>query len=200
MRFCENYSYKLIEQLDFRRVKLMESNNNKSSHMDTLLLSIQPNALEMLILESTAVQDVLDSQQLESRLLLGSNWKILQTLLQGSFKSGTSLLALSVQAEHHLSERQKQLTEVRYNTAVRVVEVEEALGKLDIDDFKKHMQTTCLKRLEQEHGIRTESIELQFAELSLLFAQLKNFYEQAAKHNYAVISVTSDNLTPISLI
>ncbi|OTG57135.1 hypothetical protein B9T36_15095 [Acinetobacter sp. ANC 4204] len=168
--------------------------------MDTLLLSIQPNALEMLILESTDVQDVLDSQQLESRLLLGSNWKILQTLLQGSFKSGTSLLALSVQAEHHLSERQKQLTEVRYNTAVRVVEVEEALGKLDIDDFKKHMQTTCLKRLEQEHGIRTESIELQFAELSLLFAQLKNFYEQAAKHNYAVISVTSDNLTPISLI
>ena len=89
---------------------------------------------------------------------------------------------------------------MRYNTAVRVVEVEEALGKLDIDDFKKHMQTTCLKRLEQEHGIRTESIELQFAELSLLFAQLKNFYEQAAKHNYAVISVTSDNLTPISLI
>ena len=166
--------------------------------MDTLLLSIPPNALETLILESISVDDVLNSEHIESHLLLGKNWKILQTLLQGSFKSGTSLLALSVQAEHHLAECQKQLTEVRYNTAVRVVE--EALEKLDIEDFKKHMQTTCLKRLEQEHGIQTESIELQFAELSLVFAQLRNFYEHAAKHTYAVISVTSDNLTPISLI
>lgn len=168
--------------------------------MDTLLLSIRPNALETLILESISIDDVLNSEHIESHLLLGKNWKILQTLLQGSFKSGTSLLALSVQAEHHLAERQKQLTEVRYNTAVRVVEVQEALEKLAIDDFKKHMQTTCLKHLEQEHGIQSESIELQFAELSLIFAQLRNFYEHAAKHTYAVISVTSDNLTPISLI
>ena len=166
--------------------------------MDTLLLSIPPNALETLILESISVDDVLNSEHIESHLLLGKNWKILQTLLQGSFKSGTSLLALSVQAEHHLAERQKQLTEVRYNTAVRVVEVQEALAKLDIEDFKKHMQTNCLKRLEQEHGIQTESIELQFAELSLVFAQLRNFYEHAAKHTYAVISVTSDNLVPTS--
>ena len=178
----------------------MQSNNNKSSHMDTLLLSIPPNALETLILESISVDDVLNSEHIESHLLLGKNWKILQTLLQGSFKSGTSLLALSLQAEHHLAERQKQLTEVRYNTAVRVVEVQEALEKLDIEDFKKHMQTNCLKRLEQEHGIQTESIELQFAELSLVFAQLRNFYEHAAKHTYAVISVTSDNLVPTSLI
>ena len=101
---------------------------------------------------------------------------------------------------YDLAHFQKQLTEVRYNTAVRVVEVQEALEKLDIEDFKKHMQTTCLKRLEQEHGIQTESIELQFAELSLVFAQLRNFYEHAAKHTYAVISVTSDNLVPTSLI
>lgn len=168
--------------------------------MDTLLLSIQPNALETLILESISVDDVLDSEHIKSKLLLGKNWKILQTLLQGSFKSGTSLLALSVQAEHRLSERQKQLDDVRYNTAIRVVEVHEALEKLAIDDFKKHMQTTCLKRLEQEHGIQTESIELQFSELGLLFAQLRNFYEHAAKHTYAVMSVTSEHLVPTSLI
>ena len=81
-----------------------------------------------------------------------------------------------------------------------MVAVQEALAKMDIEDFKKHMQTNCLKRLEQEHGIQTESIELQFTELSLVFAQLRNFYEHAAKHTYAVISVTSDNLVPTSLI
>lgn len=168
--------------------------------MDTLLLSIQPNALETLMLESISEQDVLDSKHIESHLLLGQSWKILQTLLQGSFKSGTSLLALSVQAEHPLSERQTQLKEVRYNTVVRVVEVQEALEKLDVDDFKKHMQNNCLKRLEQEHGIRTETIELQFAELSLLFVQLKNFYQHAAEHNFAVVSVTSAHLVPESFI
>ena len=60
----KNYSYKLIERSAFRRVKLMESNNNKSSHMDTLLLSIPPNALETLILESISVDDVLNSEHI----------------------------------------------------------------------------------------------------------------------------------------
>lgn len=168
--------------------------------MDTLLLSIHPNALETLILESVSVADVLNSGEIESQLILAKNGKILQALLQGSFKSGTSLLALSVQAEHHLSERQIQLGEVRYNTAVRVVEVHEALDKVDTDDFKKHMKTTCLKRLEQEQGISLESLEYKVAELSMLFAQLKNFYQNAAAHNYAVISVTSESLVPESLI
>ena len=107
--------------------------------MDTLLLSIPPNALETLILESIFVDDVLNSEHIESHLLLGKNWKILQTLLQGSFKSGTSLLALSVQAEHHLAERQKQLTEVRYNTAVRVVEVQESIDNIVLTQIRPNI-------------------------------------------------------------
>jgi hypothetical protein len=99
----------------------MQSNNNKSSHMDTLLLSIPPNALETLILESISVDDVLNSEHIESHLLLGKNWKILQTLLQGSFKSGTSLLALSVQAEHHLAERQKNKSFCRFNFTFQIL-------------------------------------------------------------------------------
>ena len=74
----KNYSYKLFEQYAFRRVKLRESNNNKSSHMDTLLLSIPPNALETLILESISVDDVLNSEHIESHLLLGKNGFVAQ--------------------------------------------------------------------------------------------------------------------------
>ena len=46
--------------------------------MDTLLLSIPPNALETLILESISVDDVLNSEHIESHLLLGKNGFVAQ--------------------------------------------------------------------------------------------------------------------------
>lgn len=160
--------------------------------MEAVLLLIHPNDLETLILEAESPQDVLDSAFMRQSLYLGTAW---ETLNQALHPAEQPALEFAIQAEHPLSERLRHPDAVRYNTVVRVAELQQALQRLTVDEVKKRYQFAVVNTAPE-----ALAQELRLAELKLIYLQLQDFYRDAAHHNWAVLSVIQDKIRPEKLI
>lgn len=154
--------------------------------MDAILYLVQPNDLEILILEAETPQDVLDSPFMQHSLFLGQAWDVLNQLLNPQSHSDTPLV-YAIQAEHPISDRRPGLSlAVHYNTVVRVAEIHQALLVLSVEEIKKRYQLS-IADIAPEH-------ELKLAELKLIYLQLQNMYRDAVRQNLTVLSAIQDSI------
>lgn len=163
--------------------------------MQASLLLIHPNDLEVLILEAETSQDVLESAFNRQSLYLGAAWETLNQALNPLNQQAENSLKFAIQAEHPLSERMKQADAARYNTVVRTVDIQKNLQSLTVDEMKKRYQFAVVHTAPE-----ALAQELRLAELKLIYAQLQDFYREAVRHNWAVLSVIQAQIRPEKLI
>lgn len=163
--------------------------------MQASLLLVHPNDLETFILEAQTAEDVLMSPLIQQSLYLGETWDILNQAFQLTNQQAKNSLAFILQAEHLLSERIHQANSVRYNTVVRVSEIQKSLQDVSTDEIKKSYQFIVVQTVPE---VLTE--ELRLAELKLIYSQLQDFYQEAVHHNWAVVSVIQEKIQPEKLI
>jgi hypothetical protein len=78
---------------------------------------------------------------------------------------------------------------------VRVAELQQALQQLTVDEVKKRYQFAVVNTAPE-----ALAQELRLAELKLIYLQLQDFYREAARKNWAVLSVIQDKIRPEKLI
>ena len=163
--------------------------------MEAVLFLIYPNDLETLILEAETSQNVLESEFMQQSLYLGTAWETLNQALNPAGQPAQEGMEFAIQAEHPLSERLSHPDVVRYNTVVRVAELQQALQQLTVDEVKKRYQFAVVNTAPE-----ALAQELRLAELKLIYLQLQDFYREAARKNWAVLSVIQDKIRPEKLI
>ena len=174
---------------------MLRVNHTKKIKMLASLLLIHPNDLETLIIEAETIQYVLESSFIRQSFYLGNVWEALNQVLNPANQQAENSLKFIIQTEHPLSEKINQPSLVRYNTVVRVSEIQKNLQHLTVDEIKKRYQftvaNTAPEALEQE---------LRLAELKLIYLQLQDFYREAIRNNWAVVSVFQEKIQPEKLI
>ena len=166
--------------------------------MDAFLFSIAPNDLENLMLDAYSMEDIEHAPNLQQQIDLGKLWPVLDQVLSQHSSASLSLHDL-IYAEYPISEHPKLKPVARYNPAVHVMELTQALEQISTEDLQKycrqHRPTSDVAQL-----LGNNTAELDQAELTLLLTQLKSFYRNAMQQNHAVISLIAENLRPKRLI
>lgn len=166
--------------------------------MDAFLFSIAPNDLENLMLDAYSMHDIEHAPNLQQQIDLGKLWPVLDQVLSQHSSASLSLHDL-IYAEYPMSEHPQLKPVARYNPAVHVMELTQALERISTEDLQKyclqHRHTSDVAQLLGDH-----TAQLDQAELTLLLTQLKSFYRNAMQQNHAVISLIAENLRPKRLI
>lgn len=166
--------------------------------MDAFLFSIAPNDLENLMLDAESMRDIEQAQSLQQHIDLGLLWPVLNQMLSQHSSVNLNLHDL-IYAEYPISEHPKLKPVARYNPAVHVMELTQALEKISVEDLQKYcQQRSHTSEIAQLLGDKTA--RLDEAELILLLTQLKSFYHHAMQQNHAVVSLIAENLRPKRLI
>ncbi|WP_130803922.1 DUF1877 family protein [Acinetobacter ihumii] len=163
--------------------------------MNAVLLAIEPNDLEILMLEAQSIDEIYHAPSIRSKLNLGETWQSLQFLLTRSAKQHQdSPLVFAIEAEYAFAHPALAVASVRYNPVVEVEEIAKELDTISTEQFKHQFDPEQLNQNKLFPFHWGRDVEKEQAELAMLFVQLKNFYELAKQHNYAVISLHSQQI------
>ncbi|MCJ8160884.1 DUF1877 family protein [Acinetobacter zhairhuonensis] len=166
--------------------------------MDAFLFSIAPNDLESLMLDAENMRDIEQAPYKQDQIDLGELWPVLAKILSQQSSANLNLHDL-IYAEYPISEHPKIKSVARYNPAVHVMELTQALEQISVEELqkycRKHQHTSEIAQLMGDH-----TAQLDEAELTLLLTQLKSFYRNAVEQNHAVVSLIAENIRPKHLI
>lgn len=164
--------------------------------MNAILLAIEPNDLEILMIEAQTLDEIYHAPSIRAKLNLGETWQALQVLLLKKDESTAQNQALHyvIQAEYAFSHSALRIANVRYNPVIEVDEIAKALEQISIDEFKHRYDPDLLNQHKLFPFQWGNDVDKEQRELLMLFAQLKNFYELAQQHNHAVITLQSKQI------
>lgn len=156
--------------------------------MDTILLSIEPNDLETILIDAETIQEIYRDRDLKNKLNLKESASILHFLLTGKESGGEAPLSFTIFGEYPFVHIQTVVESAKYNSAVIVAEIAEALHLLSTEEIKRRFEQEEFKRSQLYHHLNSNNL----ITLELLlenFIRLKFFYGHAHENNQAVISL-----------
>lgn len=157
--------------------------------MKTILLSIAPNDLETVLIDAEHIAEVYNDENFTNSLNLQNTWHAMHYMLTGQDTGGESPLCYSVEAEYPFPHVTSEGEIVRYNSAVLVSEISEALNQIDTKKFREHFDAEKMAQAQiypEQWEIKSE---IKLDQLSLIFIQFKTFYQHAHDNNHAVVSL-----------
>ncbi|MBJ9983927.1 DUF1877 family protein [Acinetobacter sp. S40] len=163
--------------------------------MNAVLLALEPNDLEILMIEAQTLDEVYHAPSIRAKLNVGETWQALQILLFKDERTAQDqALHFAIQAEYAFSHPALSVANLRYNPVIEVDEIANALERISIDDFKHRYDPALLNQKKVFPFHWGNDVDKEQRELLMLFAQLKNFYELAQQHNHAVITLQSKQI------
>ncbi|MCU4358170.1 YfbM family protein [Acinetobacter ursingii] len=161
--------------------------------MNAILLAIEPNDLEILMIEAESLDEIYHATSIRSKLNLGETWQVLHALLTKDLDQQHAL-QFAIEAEYAFSHPSLSVAHVRYNPVIEVDEIAKALEQISMDNFKHRYDPAWLNQHKLFPFQWGKDVDKEQRELLMLFGQLKNFYELAKQHNHAVISLQSKQI------
>lgn len=161
--------------------------------MNAILLAIEPNDLEILMIEAQTLDEVYHAETIRAKLNLGETWQALQLLLLHGAKAEQAL-RFAIQAEYAFSHPALSVANICYNPVIEVDEIAKALEQISLDEFKHRYDPALLNQHKVFPFQWGRDVDKEQRELLMLFGQLKNFYELAKQHNHAVITLQSQQI------
>lgn len=157
--------------------------------MKAVLLALEPNDLEILMIEAQTLDEIYHAKTIYSKVNLGEIWRALEYLLhQLDVKNEQNApLQFAIEAEYPFT--QSALTEVRYNPMTQVEQIAKALESISVEQLKHQFDPEQLKQQKFFPFNWGTQPDKEFLELSMIFTQLQHFYTLAKQHNHAVISL-----------
>ena len=163
--------------------------------MNAVLLAIEPNDLEILMIEAQTLDEIYHAETIRAKLNLGETWQALRLLLlHGVTAEQAQALNFAIQAEYAFSHPALSVANIRYNPVIEVEEITKSLEQISIDEFKHRYDSALLNQHKEFPFHWGNDEEKEQRELLMLFGQLKKFYELAKQHNYAVITLESKQI------
>lgn len=162
--------------------------------MNAILLAIEPNDLEILMIEAETPDEIYHATSIRSKLNMGETWQALQALLSKDAGAEQQALNFAIQAEYPFSHPTLSVANLCYNPVIEVDEITKALQRISIDQFKHRYDSDWLNQQKLFPFNWGKDPDKEERELVMLFGQLKNFYELAQQHNHAVITLQSKHI------
>ncbi len=163
--------------------------------MNTQLLAIAPNDLEILFNEALSIQEIEEAAYIKAKLDLKHHAPVLEMLLT-KVQSAAECLNYALVAEFPFAALQDPHVTAHYNPVTCVVAISHALDEMGLEQFKQRYHPAHLQQAKLLPEAWGNAPEQEQAELLLSFTQLQNFYRMACEHNYAVISLHNQNNKP----